>query len=650
MRRFAQRRARQVGRLTVGKNERMALQTLRKGASGWIAKIFLVVLSFSFLIWGIADVFRGFGETTVATVGKTEISAQAFRSQYLDQIQRLGRQTGRGITPEQARAFGLDRQVLGQMVADAALDEEARRLDLAVSDAQVAKEIQENPNYRRPGASAFEPAYFDQLLRANNLTEARFVAAEKQRAVRQLVAEAYGAGIAVPQALLDAVQRYEGETRDVSYILVSPESIGPLPAPTEEQLRAVYDAHKLTFRAPEFRKILVLPLTPETVAAAIAVTDEEARDAYAREAERFGIPERREIRQMVFPSAAEAEAASAKIKAGASFDDIASARGLTAKDTDLGLVARAALVDPKIAEAAFTLPEGTVSAPVDGRFGPVLITVTRVEPGSRRPFEEVKGELVSELSLERARRAMHDHHDKVEDERGGGATLAEVAQKLGFPLKTFDAVDRSGRDPAGKLVDIPGGGPVVAGAFAADPGIETDVVQLPQNGGYVWYETAAVIPARERTFEEARAAVEARWREEETAKAIEARAKAFYEQAAGGKPLAEVAGGADLPIRLAEGLRRGRSGEPFGPGGLEQIFNARLDGLGIAEAAPAPARAVFKVNRIVLPAEPIPPGAGEQLSRQMSNDVLVQYIDALQKQIGVKVNERALAKAVGVTN
>ena len=90
----------------------MVLQTLRKGASGWIAKIFLVILSLSFLVWGIADVFRGMGATSVASVGSTEISADAFRRQYLDQLQNISRRAGRPITPEQARAFGLDRQIL----------------------------------------------------------------------------------------------------------------------------------------------------------------------------------------------------------------------------------------------------------------------------------------------------------------------------------------------------------------------------------------------------------------------------------------------------------------------------------------------------------------------------------------------------------
>lgn len=626
----------------------MVLQTLRKGASGWIAKIFLVILTLSFLVWGIADVFRGMGASSVASVGATEISADAFRRQYLDQLQSISRRAGRPITPEQARAFGLDRQILNQMIADATLDEQARRLDLAVSDAQIARQIAEDPNLRPPGGKSFDPAYFQQLLRSNGLTEQRYVTAEKQRAVRDQLLQSLGAGVAVPPVLVDAVVRFEGETRTASYVRVTPAAAGPLPAPTDDELRAYFDAHKVTFRAPEYRKVSVLALTPAAIAASETVTDEEAKADYERNLSRFGTPEQREVQQIVFANPAEAAEAEAKIKAGASFADIAAARGLTAADTDLGLVARGAILDPKIAAAAFSLPDGGVSAPVDGRFGTVLVHVARIVPGRQAPFDVVKPQIVADLKLDKARRILLDMHDKVEDERAAGATLAETAQKLGLKLQVLDAVDRSGRNPDGQPVDVPGGSEVISGAFAAQPGVETDTVQLPQNGGFVWYETNAITPARERTFEEARAAVTTRWTEAETEKAVEAKATALLDKAKAGTPLAQVAAEADLPIQIAENLRRGRAEGPFSAESVASVFDVKEGGFGIALAATEPDRILFEVTRVV-----VPPAAADtariasELSRQIENDVLLQYLAAIQKEIGVTVNDRLFAQAVG---
>lgn len=626
----------------------MVLQTLRKGASGWIAKIFLLLLTLSFVVWGIADVFRGFGASTVATVGGTDIPAADYRNAFLEQVQRIGRSTGKGLTTEQARAFGLDRQVLNQMIADATLDEQARRLGLAVGDAQIAKEIQSNPNYRRPGADSFEPAYFDQLLRANGLTEQRFVASEKKRALREQVIDALGDGIVAPKTLLDALHRYDGELRNVSYILVTAGAAGALPGPTDDQLKAYFEAHKVAFRAPEYRKVSVLALTPVALTAGITITDEEARAAYERDIAHFGTPERREVQQIVFAKPEEAAEASEKIKAGTSFADIATARGLTAKDTDLGLVTKSAIIDPKIAEAAFSLADGATSGPVQGRFGIALVHVAKIEPGTTRPFDEVKAELMQEMALSKARRELLDKHDAVEDERASGATLAETAQKLGLKLQVFDAVDRSGRDPKGDAVEVPGGLEVVSGAFEAAPGVETDTVQLPQNGGFIWYETNAITPSRERTFDEAKAAVTARWTEDETAKAIEAKAKALLAKAESGTPLAQVAGEAELPIQMADALRRGRADGNFSPESLQAVFDAKDGGFGETPAAKAPGRIVFQVTKVIVP----PPTeadarVAQDLSRQLQNDVLMQYLGGLQKQIGVQINQRVYAQSVG---
>src|ERR1700758_1537328 len=121
------------------------LRGMRKASSNWVGKTIMAVvmgvLIISFGIWGIADIFRGFGQSTLAKVGHTEISLNEFRQIYTDRLQQIGRQFGRPLTPDQARALGFDRQVLNQTLAEAALDEEARRLGLGQSTEETLKTI-----------------------------------------------------------------------------------------------------------------------------------------------------------------------------------------------------------------------------------------------------------------------------------------------------------------------------------------------------------------------------------------------------------------------------------------------------------------------------------------------------------------------------
>ena len=116
------------------------------------------VLILSFAVWGIADIFKGFGQSTLAKIGRTEISTEQFRQLYTEKLQQLGRQFGRPLTMDQARAFGLDRQVLQQTIAEAALDEEARRMGLGQSDAEIMRMITSDPNFRESPAISIRPA------------------------------------------------------------------------------------------------------------------------------------------------------------------------------------------------------------------------------------------------------------------------------------------------------------------------------------------------------------------------------------------------------------------------------------------------------------------------------------------------------------
>ena len=87
------------------------LRGMRKASSNWLGKTIMAVvmgvLIVSFVVWGIADIFKGFGQSTLAKVGRTEISAEQFRQIYTEKLQQLGRQFGRPLTRSRPVPSGL---------------------------------------------------------------------------------------------------------------------------------------------------------------------------------------------------------------------------------------------------------------------------------------------------------------------------------------------------------------------------------------------------------------------------------------------------------------------------------------------------------------------------------------------------------------
>ncbi len=337
------------------------------------------VLILSFAVWGIADIFKGFGQSTLAKIGKTEISTEQFRQIYTDKLQQFGRQFGRPLTQEQARAFGLDRQVLQQTIAEAALDEEARRMGLAQSDAEAMRIIYNDPNFKGLGGN-FDPARFQATIRQYGYTEQRYLAEQRRVGLRRQIAGTITAGLEPPKLMIDALTRFQNEQRSVDYIKLDAAQAGTIDTPSPETLAAYFDDHKTQFRAPEYRKLSFVVVSPEEIGKWSEVSDEDAKKVFEQSRNRIGTPEKREVQQMVFPNAEEALTARSRITSGMSFDDVAKERNAQSSDVDLGMIAKSAIIDPAIADAAFALPSGEVSQPIQGRFGVALVKVGKIEP------------------------------------------------------------------------------------------------------------------------------------------------------------------------------------------------------------------------------------------------------------------------------
>ncbi|MEX2127941.1 MAG: SurA N-terminal domain-containing protein [Xanthobacteraceae bacterium] len=622
------------------------LEALRKSAGGTVAKIFIGLLVLSFAIWGIGDVFRGFGSRDLAQIGPVKIDIENFRQLYQDRLQQLSRELGRGITPDQARTLGLDRQLLGEIVSETTLDVKATQLGLNIDNQTLLAHIHANPAFR--GATgAFDPNRFYEILRSAGFSEARYVDSERRLILRQQLARALGGDIAAPQVVRDAVRRFEGEQRTVEYVVLDRNAAGAIPAPTPAEIDTYFADRKSAFRAPEYRKIVAIALTPETLAADVKISDAELRKVYEERRNRLATPERREVEQIVFPNAADAQAASQRLTSGAKFEEIVAARGLKPGDVALGLVAKREILDSAVADAVFALPPGEVSKPITGRFGTVIARVNKIEPGKEPAFAEVAETLRKEMALGQARNALLDQHDRIEDERASGARLGEVAAKLGIKAITIDAVDRSGRAPDGKPIEnVTALGELISGAFTAEVGVETDPVEIDGGNGYVWYEVTEITPARERTLDEVRDHVEARWKDEQIAKRLAERAGAIRTRLDAGDGFDKAAPG--LKMETRDKIQRGRPVDGLDRSTLAAVFDTAQGKSGVGTAEDAVGRVVFRVTVVTTP--PAAEAASQrvaELATGIQDDILVQYVLHLQQQLGVSVNQTALRTVTG---
>ena len=308
--------------------------------------------------------------------------------------------------------------------------------------------------------------------------------------------------------------------------------------------------------------------------------------------------------------------------------------------------------DPAIANAAFALPTGDVSQPVQGRFGIALIKIGQIEPGIQPTFESVVANLKRELAIERARTSVADLHNKMEDERGGGASVIEAAQKLGLTAVTIDAVDRSGRMPNGQPAAIPQGLPVVTQAFASDVGVDNDAIQF--GGGYVWFDVLGITPSRERGIEEVKDQVEARWRQDQLTSRLRTKSAEIFQKLGRDGKLADEAAALGAKVEIATAVKRDGAAAGLPGSAVEAAFRTAKDAVGQAQGATSSEWIVFRVTDINVPPVDLASEAAkklkEALQRSLIDEQVAQCVLRLENDIGTTINEAAVAQVTGSAN
>jgi len=626
------------------------LQSLRKASKSWVASVFAGVLVLAFALWGVQDVFRGSTDTVVADVGSAEISSFDFDRAMRNQMRAFSAQTQTEITMDQAKAIGLDRNVLETEISQAALDEVGRSLGLTASQVTVNNQITSDKNFIGAGG-AFDPIVFQQTLQQNNFTPQAFMETTAQNIVRAQLLGAAADGVAAPPGLVRLLFDYTSEQRAAEYIVVTPEEVGKVADPSMADLDAYHKAHAAEFSAPEYRAFDYVQITPDQVAGEIQISDDEIKTQFESRKASYEKPEERDIQQIVFPDKAAADAAAGKIKTGADFLAVAREKSLKDDDLNIGTKTQAQL-DPKLADAVFAVPQGGVTAPLQGPFGWVILRAAKVTPGENKTLDDVKDQIKADLVKIKSQDKLKDISDKLEDARGGGAALADSAMKLGLTVRHVAAVDRKGMTPEDTKADMPAQPQFLDTVFMTESGEESDTFQT-QDGQYFAIKVTGITPPALKPLDSVREQVREGFLKDARAKLLQDKVKMLTDQATNEKSLAGVGKALGHAPVTSMPMRRNEMGDVFSTSLMAQLFASQQ---GTVVTGPAGKGDGLVIARVVAVnhTEPDVSSAEYANFRQVVGQQLGEtMVDSLaagsRKDVGVSVHQASVQRVLGET-
>ncbi|WP_411035471.1 SurA N-terminal domain-containing protein [Shinella sp. BYT-45] len=623
------------------------LDALRRASRTWVAKALLIILVGSFAVWGVSSSIVTGASNAVVTVGDVKVSPTDFRLAYERQVATMSQRFGMRLNAEQARAFGIENQVFAELVAGAALDQLSRDMNLGLSEGRLARLIADDPAFRGVNGQ-FDRTAFSAILRNAGLRENDYINNRSQVAIRTQVVEAVSDGYKAPDVLTNALRQYRNEARTIDFLLLSNANIDPVKAPGDDVLAPWFEENKAKYRAPEYRKFVYVSLEPKDIVDAAAITDEALRAEYERNKEKYRTPATRTIEQLAFADRAAADAAAAKLASGTTYDALVAEQGKTAADVLLGDFTQANMPDQKLAEAAFAVTEDGGTTPViDGTFGPVILRVTNIRPENVKTFDEVKDELRNELALAEAADGILAVHDRVEDSRAEGLSLAEAAARNNLKAVTIDAIDAEGNDQKGEEINgLPEEAALLGEVFKTDVGVETQPINIGREG-YAWFEVLDVIPDRDRTLDEVRERVIADWTAEQQRQTLARKAQELAERVRKGGDLAAIAAELGMVVENKTGLHRGAQDPVLGPAAVAAAFAGPVGHVANTPGVDGEGQILLKVTEVNTDAATDALSNEDQqiaaVARASGDDILDQMVSSLQTTYGVSIN-RTLAE------
>ena len=386
----------------------MALfQKIRSQTDSTIARLMFIAVVLVFVFWGVGA--SGPRTRTIAEVnGKriTDIDLQKLMRVY-------GRQQQGALNDDEV--LKMQDNALEELIATKALLQEAERLDVEVSDQEIAFQILQFEGFKGPDGKFSEELY-DQILSREGFTQGAYESQIRQDITLSKIRSLVNKSVYVSDAEVKRMHREFSTEMTVSWV-----------------------------RVPEFAVKKKVVVSGADIDAKIASSTEELKQIYEADLERvYKRPEqiRYESLRLNLEEDTVIEDAKAKMAAlreeavgGAKLAELAARDGLEHKASGAGDWSAKPQLAPEIGEVLFGAELGAVTEVLEPNGALTIMVVLEKNPAKEIPFEEAQRDIASEqLKTEKLGAEMKELAEQVKNQWKAGEVQEQVLAEYGLQI------------------------------------------------------------------------------------------------------------------------------------------------------------------------------------------------------------------------
>ncbi len=546
----------------------------------------------------------------VATVGGQDIS-------LVDAQQQLSTTEQSQTIPAVLRPI-YAKQIADQMIFSAALQVEADRLGITVTAEEERETIKQALPMAFSGDTWLKDQYPTIVQTYARMTVPQFEAEIRDGLLEQKFRQMVTSGITVSDAEIQQEFKARNEKAQIQYVLIKPTDIAPTIRPSDADLAAYFAKNSAKYQVPEKRSARYAILDLAKLKASTQVTDDDLRAYYNANIDQYQVQNRAHIEHILFKTGGKTDAEIAEIrqnagnvvkqaKGGAKFEDLAKkySEDDTTKDKggDLGWIVDGQTA-PLVQQAAFSIPVGSVSDPIQTSYGIEVIKVVDRETAHTKSLDDVKASILPQVLDDKSNKEAANVEAQLASaiRQSDRQPLDDLAKK--FNLQIVETPPVSVTQPVGDLGDS---ADVHRMLFDLSPGELGEPLQLDQ--GIVVMTVKDILPSHQGTLAEVHDQVLADYQREQSTDLAATRAADLAKQVQGGDTFDKAAKALGLDAKTSDFFARSGSIPDVGTG--KQIEGAFTMDVGKV-SSPLNLSGNWVVYRVVARNEPNPDDLASQ--------------------------------------
>jgi peptidyl-prolyl cis-trans isomerase D len=429
------------------------LMSLNQRLKGWITWTIAIIAAVVFGLLGIESFlqYRTTQDTTVAKINGQTVSSRDIEV-LLQRVKREQLSEFTGGLIDSNRDQQLRKQLLNEVVVNAALTQRAQKIGLYISPAQLDASIQQIPFFQEDGL--FSAQRYLQVLGSALYTPHSFTEELREGLLlNQLRAGIVGTAFVLPNELRQMLDLVE-QTRDFRYIVIPVRRFMERPVQiSDEEAMAYYQKHADVFTTPEEIRIDYIQLSFTDALAATTVSEEEIA---AYQSDQAMTPELREqiVQQIKQHKAQQQFAAQVDQLADYVFVDpdslapaaqelavpITTSGWFTVRGEPEGLLANPLVLQTAFDESVLSGDNSDVIQLNDNRV--IVLRKHDYKPSEAIAFAEIKPQIVQHLQLEKAKQQARALGEELQRQLQAGQSIDDRLRNDQLIWQTASNVNR----------------------------------------------------------------------------------------------------------------------------------------------------------------------------------------------------------------